>query len=208
MANVCYVPLSYLFVRGQGIKIQSLCLKEFREQGYIFPVIQIQRFKMCKNCNTETKLYNCPKCKSKDLVDVKIDDSFEGAIVFDPIPTVDYEANVTKDYNSLYPSSIIQKNMSHETIVEEDCYDNLEGIEYYNSQFVEAEGSIQYRRYAKKNNKLGVIPTILDKLLKERKAVKNKMEEEKDPFKAKILDAKQLALKVKTNHNLPTTTWY
>jgi DNA polymerase elongation subunit (family B) len=200
MSNVCYVPLSYLFIRGQGIKIQSLCLKEFREQGYIFPVIKMQKLKICRKCNIETKGYNCPQCKGKNLEDVEIDESYEGAIVFDPIPTVDYEANVTKDYNSLYPSAIIQKNMSHETIVEDDKYDNLSDIEYYNAQFIEmVDNTVQYRRYAKKSDKLGVIPTILDKLLKERKAVKNQMEAEKDPFRVKILDAKQLALKVTAN---------
>jgi len=199
MANVCSVPLSYLFIRGQGIKIFSLCLKEFKEQGYIFPVIKMQKLKICKTCNIETKGYSCPVCKSKNLEEVESDDWFEGAIVFDPVPTVDYEAYVTKDYNSLYPSSIIQKNMSHETIVENEDFDNLPGIEYYNAQFVESDGTIQYRRYAKKNNKLGVIPLILDKLLKERKAVKKLMEAEENPFKAKIYDAKQLALKVTAN---------
>ena len=199
MANVCSVPLSYLFIRGQGIKIFSLCLKEFREQGYIFPVIKMQKIKLCIQCNVETKGYTCPKCKSKILEDVESDDWFEGAIVFDPVPTVDYEANVTKDFNSLYPSAIIQKNMSHETILEDDEYDNLPNVEYYNAQYVESDGTIEHRRYAKKNNKLGVIPSILDKLLKERKTVKKQMETETDPFKLKILDAKQLALKLTAN---------
>ena len=199
MANVCSVPLSYLFIRGQGIKIFSLCLKEFKEQGYIFPVIKMNKPKLCKKCNIETKAYNCPKCKGRDLEDIESNDSYEGAIVFDPVATVDYEANVTKDYNSLYPSAIIQKNMSHETIIEKTEYDNLPNIKYYNAQYIEADGSIQYRRYAQKNNKLGVIPMILDKLLKERKAVKKQMEVESSPFKKKILDAKQLALKVTAN---------
>jgi len=199
MANVCSVPLSYLFIRGQGIKIFSLCLKEFKEQSYIFPVIKMLKKKKCKNCGFETTNYSCPQCKSKNFEEIESNDTFEGAIVFDPVPTVDYEANVTKDYNSLYPSAIIQKNMSHETIVENEEYDNIEGVKYYNAQFIDSEGTIQYRRYAQKNNKLGVIPMILDKLLKERKAVKKLMEAEKEPFKKRILDAKQLALKVTAN---------
>jgi DNA polymerase elongation subunit (family B) len=206
MANVCSVPLSYLFIRGQGIKIFSLCLKEFKEQSYIFPVIKMTKLKKCISkksdgtiCNFETSNYSCPKCKGKNFEEMESNDTFEGAIVFDPVPTVDYEANVTKDYNSLYPSAIIQKNMSHETIVEKDEYDNLPDVKYYNAQFIDAEGEIQYRRYAQKNNKLGVIPMILDKLLKERKAVKKLMEAEPNPFKKRILDAKQLALKVTAN---------
>ena len=172
MANVCYVPLSYLFVRGQGIKLFSLCLKDFREAGYIFPVI-----------------------KKPEVSE----GSFEGAIVFDPVPTVEYQGYCTKDYASLYPSSIMQKNMSHETVVENPKYDNLPGIEYYNAQFKENDGRIEYRRFAKKDNKLGVVPTILDTLLKERRAVKKMMKVEKNPFKYKILDAKQLALKITAN---------
>ena len=45
--------------------------------------------------------------------------------MFDPEPSVDYEAEAVKDYASLYPSCDIQKNMSHETIVLNDKYDNL-----------------------------------------------------------------------------------
>jgi DNA polymerase elongation subunit (family B) len=199
MANVCCVPLSYLFIRGQGIKTFSLVVKEFKEQGYLFPVIKMQKVKLCKQCNIETKGYNCPKCKGKNLEDIETDESYEGAIVFDPVPMVDFEANVTKDYNSLYPSAGIQKNMSHEKKVTDDKYDNLPGVKYYNAQFVESDGTIQYRRFAQKNNELGVIPLIWDKLLKERKAVKKQMEAEKDQFKKKILDAKQLALKITAN---------
>jgi DNA polymerase elongation subunit (family B) len=178
MANVCYVPLSYLFTRGQGIKLFSLCLKEFREQGYIFPVIKVK--------------------KDADG-NLEKEDSYEGAIVFDPVPQIDYEANTTKDYASLYPSAIMHKNMSHETEVTDPDYDNLEGITYYNSSFKESDGSTKYVRFAKIGNKLGVIPTILSNLLKERKLVKKLMKNEKNPFKYKILDAKQLAVKITAN---------
>ena len=38
MSNVCYVPLQFLFTRGQSIKLFSLCLKYYKEAGYVFPV--------------------------------------------------------------------------------------------------------------------------------------------------------------------------
>ena len=172
MANVCYVPFSYLFVRGQGVKLFSLCLKTCREYGYLFPVLK----------------------KPEDN-----DSGYEGAIVFDPIPSVYYEGLVTKDYASLYPSSILQKNMSWETMVRDSEYDELPDIQYYNAQFKQNDGQIKHVRFAKKDDKLGIVPTILDTLLKERKAVKKQMKTEKDPFKYKILDAKQLALKITAN---------
>ena len=172
MANVCYVPLSYLFTRGQGIKLFSFCLKVYRDEGYVYPVL--------------TK----PEEKTP---------SYEGAIVFDPEPSVTYEALAVKDYASLYPSSMIHKNMSDETIVLDDKYDNLPGVEYFNSKFREFDGSIQYRRFAKVNGELGIIPKILQTLLGERKKVKKQMKVEKDDFRKEILDAKQLALKVTAN---------
>jgi DNA polymerase elongation subunit (family B) len=201
MANVCYVPLSFLFIRGQGIKLFSLCLKEFREQKYVFPVIKINKKYKCLNCNhIFSNSWDCNKCYSKKKEElINESNSFEGAIVFDPIPKVDYEACATKDYMSLYPASIIQKNMSHETIVENSNYDNLPGITYFNAQYKDSDGSIKYCRYAKINNNLGVIPTILDNLLKERKLIKKQMKDTKDNFKYKILDAKQLAVKITAN---------
>jgi DNA polymerase elongation subunit (family B) len=201
MANVCFVPLSYLFIRGQGIKGFSLTLREFRKEKYAFPVIKMDKNYKCLKCKHEyLNLWSCPKCRSQNRDEIESDNtSYEGAIVFDPVPCVEYESLTTKDYASLYPSSDIHKNMSHETIVEDDQYDNLPGIEYYNANFKEADGSMQNRRYAKVNGKLGVIPTILDNLLKERKKIKKLMKNETDPFKYKILDAKQLAVKVTAN---------
>jgi DNA polymerase elongation subunit (family B) len=201
MANVCFVPLSYLFIRGQGIKLFSLCLREYRKHKYVFPVLKLSKMYKCGKCSNEyLDKWECPKCKSKKREEVETESSsYEGAIVFDPIPRVDYEALATKDYMSLYPASIMHKNMSHETIVEDPEFDNLPGVNYYNAQFKESDGSIQYRRFAQIENNLGVIPTILDNLLKERKAVKKQMAKETDPFKVKILDAKQLAVKITAN---------
>ena len=172
MSNVCSVPLSYLFTRGQIIKLFSFCMKVYREEGYVFPV-------------QKASLEKLP--------------SYEGAIVFDPEPNVEYDALAVKDYSSLYPSSIMHKNMSHETIVYNQKYDNLPGIEYYNAKFIEYDGSIQYRRFAKVNGELGIVPKILQSLLGERKAVKRLMKKETDQFKKNILDAKQLALKITAN---------
>uniref|UniRef100_A0A6C0EBU1 DNA-directed DNA polymerase n=1 Tax=viral metagenome TaxID=1070528 RepID=A0A6C0EBU1_9ZZZZ len=201
MSNVCYIPLSFLFTRGQGIKIQSLCLREYRLKKYVFPIYKLNKLYHCLQCNNEYyNSWECPKCKSKKRDEIENEStSYEGAIVFDPVPKVEYEAVATKDYMSLYPSSIMHKNMSHETIVEDSIYDNLSNVKYYDAQFKDSDGSIQYRRFAQIENKLGVIPTILDNLLKERKQIKKKMKIEKDPFKYKILDAKQFAVKTTAN---------
>jgi DNA polymerase elongation subunit (family B) len=41
MANVCSVPVSYIFTRGQGIKIESLIFKECRQLGQLIKVLQV-----------------------------------------------------------------------------------------------------------------------------------------------------------------------
>ena len=40
MAQVCHVPLSFLFLRGQGVKIFSLVAKKCREKHHIIPVLK------------------------------------------------------------------------------------------------------------------------------------------------------------------------
>jgi len=41
MANVCSVPVSYIFTRGQGIKIESLIFKECRQLGQLIKVLEV-----------------------------------------------------------------------------------------------------------------------------------------------------------------------
>ena len=89
--------------------------------------------------------------------------------------------------------------MSHESEIIDPAYDNLEGVIYYNASFKENDGKTKYCRFAKVNNQLSVIPKILDNLMKERKAIKKLMKNEKNPFKYMILDAQQLAVKVTAN---------
>ena len=40
MAKVCHVPVTYIFLRGQGIKIQSLMTRYCNEREYLLPVIK------------------------------------------------------------------------------------------------------------------------------------------------------------------------
>ena len=232
MANVCFVPLSYLFVRGQGIKIFSLCLKEYNTHGYLFPVLIENKSKCvtaeCNKCKKEyINLYQCPEC-SQDTEQEEFKkeaECYEGAIVFEPIPSVEYEGLAVKDYASLYPSSIIQKNISHETFVEHDQYikiyneyiknpinfskenENISDenkkysdVTYYTATYKDnLKDTNKICIFAKKDNKLGVIPSILNTLLTERKNIKYKMKSEKDQFKYKLLNVKQLAVKITAN---------
>ena len=159
MANVCHVPLSYIFMRGQGIKIFSLVAKQCREDDFIIPVI-----------------------KYEDSDSIEEQDGYEGAIVLDPSPGiyVDNPINVM-DYASLYPSSMISENISHDSIVLDSKYDNIEGISYVDITYDIFNGVGDKKkkvgekvcRYAQNDNK-SVLPRILMKLLSQRKSTRKK----------------------------------
>ena len=177
MSNVCIVPFSYLFLRGQGIKIFSLVAKFCREENFLI------------------------KDLSEDDIDKK---SYEGAIVFIPTPGIYFEPVVVMDYNSLYPSSMIAENISHDSIVgykeyllkEKDKYElvkdtinekynNLEGYHYIDIEYDIFQGidddkkKIGYKvcKFAEADNgDKSVLPRILRKLLKARKDTRKMME--------------------------------
>lgn len=166
MGNVCSVPLSYLFMRGQGIKIFSLVANECRKNNFVIPVLS--------NWRDDNE---------------KIDDvGYEGAIVLPPKEGMyldDYI--VTLDFASLYPSSMIERNLSHDCYVYDPKYDNLPGIDYKTITYDIYEGTgddktkigEQVCKFVQlPNGEKGIIPRILMMLLKQRKVTRKKMEYE------------------------------
>jgi DNA polymerase delta subunit 1 len=162
MGNVCSVPLNYLFMRGQGIKIFSLVANECRKSNYLIPDL-------------------------KGFREEDEDESgYEGAIVLIPNEGMyldDYI--VTLDFASLYPSSMIERNLSHDCYVNNPEYDNLPGIEYKTVEYDIYEGKGDAKRVVGKksckfvqlpNNEKGIIPRILQYLLKQRKVTRKKIE--------------------------------
>ena len=101
MANICSVPMNFLVMRGQGIKLTSYIAKKCREKGTLMPVIE-------KGVG---------------------DEGYEGAIVLDPKCDLYLDNPVAcVDYASLYPSSMLSENLSHDSKVwtkEYDLSDNL-----------------------------------------------------------------------------------
>ena len=93
MANVCTVPLNFLYLRGQGIKTHSLVARECRKRGQVIKTMWVNH-------------------EEDD------DDKYEGAIVLDPkIGMYLEEPIAVGDFNSLYPSEMIASNLSHDSWV-------------------------------------------------------------------------------------------
>ena len=161
MSNVCSVPLSYIFMRGQGIKIFSLVAKECRNEDFLIPSLQ--------------RPYG--EVLSTD------DDGYEGAIVLEPKTGIYIEDPIcVLDYASLYPSSMISENLSHDCIVTDPKYDNLPGVEYLDISYDVYEGAGDKKQKVGEKvcrfvqNEKGIIPRTLQKLLRKRKETRKKIE--------------------------------
>ena len=256
MANVSSVPASFIFLRGQGVKVTSVVAKKCLERN-----TRIPELKKIPNLKDYIKMYNNGKSKDdifKQIIEDETEngvsnyrkpknyeleewyiricnqaekgiDGFEGAIVLDPKPGIYLEDPiVVLDYASLYPSSIIEKNISHETLIEDISLlpligeDNYEKIEYQNWCYINTgKGDTIEKKlgdgmttcyFLKKEfmknlienlkddeEPMGIIPSVLRDLLDARNATKKRMKNEKDDFKKKVLDGLQLAYKVTAN---------
>ena len=163
-------------------------------------------------------------------------DGYEGAIVLPPKCAMYMDNPVAcVDYASLYPSSMISQNYSHDSKVwskeynlkgdiikitgETDrsgnfIYDNIPGFHYIDMEFdtykyirktptSRAEktkaGKIVCRWAQFPNNKKGIMPSILEELLKARADTRKMIKTTKDPFMQNILDKRQLGYKVTAN---------
>ena len=232
MANVCYVPLSFIFLRGQGIKIFSLVSKECKNEDFLIPLVRPKRDEMRNNTNGEKDDelssfdydFTDKFIPAEDLEDMPQDDDngYEGAIVLKPNPGIYLDTPVTVlDYASLYPSSMISENLSHDSIVtdEEFLGDNgarkLEELGYgyvdvTHDTYKWVDSRIRSKGKVKTGQKTcrfvqppdddkSIIPKILKKLLKARKDTRAKIKTTEDPFKKKVYDGLQLAYKLTAN---------
>jgi DNA polymerase elongation subunit (family B) len=212
MATVCHVPLSFLFLRGQGVKIFSLVAKKCREKNHLIPVIK-KKFKPDEN-QTGDKLiketeriekYLNNKHQQYDDDDEEEDEmGYEGATVFEPKTGVHMEPIPVLDYGSLYPNSMRLRNLSHEMYVNDDAYKNLPGYIYHEIKYKNADGTFTECMFAEKQDGTkSILHEIITELLTARKKYKNQMEDLKenggDSFVIAILDGLQMAYKVTAN---------
>ena len=190
MANVCLVPLPFIFMRGQGVKIFSLVAKRCRDEGFLIP--------------TRARYGEGGSGEPED------EQGYEGAIVLEPQTGMYLDDPVSVlDYNSLYPSSMISHNLSHDSIVIDAArYGALPGAKYV---------TVEYDRYAGTGDEKrvvgrevcrycietapgvvykAVLPRILEDLLAQRKATRRLIVDVPDgpdgDFRRAVLDGLQV----------------
>lgn len=193
MADVCFVPLQYLFLRGQGIKIFSRVAYEAGKRNQIIA--------------------------SQDSFEG--DSAYEGAIVISPKIGMYLDTPVAVlDFNSLYPSSIIGENLSPDTLICMKTYNVdgklieiegnaiVKGLEYNEVSYDIKDGDTVKGKvvclYVKptEDNELstGLIPRSLEIMLKKRKEARKRMEDPTvDDAQKSVYNGLQLAYKVVAN---------
>jgi DNA polymerase elongation subunit (family B) len=212
MANVCSVPLQFIFSRGQGIKIFSLVAKKCRDKDHLIPTLKVKpkpedlKDGVAKITEVIQNTINNKYQKYEDDEDDEEGDTlgYEGATVFEPVTGVHYNPIYVLDFSSLYPSSMIMKNLSHEMFVNDPKYDNMKGYIYHEIEYKNSDNTMTKCKFAEKESgEKGIIPEILQELLGARKKFKKQMEKLKDeggdPFIIAILDGLQQAYKVTAN---------
>jgi len=175
VASICSVPISFIVMRGQGIKLLSFIAKKCREKNTLMPDIS-------KGGNNE---------------------GYEGAICLDPKCDLYLDNPVAVvDYGSLYPSSMISENISHDSKVwtkeydlegnlikewGDEQYDNLADYKYVDIQYdtyqwirkreggreIKTKVGTKICRFAQfPEDGKGIMPAILEDLLSARKATR------------------------------------
>ena len=184
IASICSVPIDFIVMRGQGIKLLSFIANKCADKNTLMPVLQ----KAEGDGGYEGAICFPPKC---------------GLYIDNPVAVV--------DYSSLYPSCMISENISHDSKVwtkeydlkdnkiketgvtnkkGEYIYDNLEGFKYVDVTY----DTYEWRRLSEKSkevkikvgykicrfvqfnkNKNAIMPSILTELLGARKATRAKI---------------------------------
>ena len=176
MADVCLVPTSWIFLRGQGCKVLSLVAKRCRLDGFAMPELR----------QAEA-------------------DGYDGAFVLNPRIGVYIDSPVAVlDFSSLYPSSMIATNLSHDTMLglDEPAPPGLpvEAVTFMlRGHRGEREVTRRFVQAGPGGENEGILPRTLKTLLGSRAAVRRQMKTAPDDFARSVLDGMQQAYKVTAN---------
>ena len=206
MAKICSIPINFIIMRGQGIKLLSYVAKKCREKNTLMPVVEKG----------------------------SMNDGYEGAIVLEPKCSLYLDNPVAcVDYASLYPSSMISEELSHDSkvwakiynlngvLIGEEGekeggvfkYDNLSGYKYVDitydtyvyvrktpsSAAEKVKSGYKVCRFAQFPEGRAIMPSILEELLLARKTTRKLIPQQTDDFMKNVLEKRQLAYKVTAN---------
>ena len=213
-ATTCCVPMIYLYTKGQQIKMYSQMLKYCLKNDIIV---------------------------QSGAYEVKDDEQYVGATVTEPLAGL-YKMILPFDFASLYPSIIMAYNIDYSKLVndvpspnlsvrDEDCdifewdehygceHDPVKRLKTKDGQVKRICGHYRYRFLRADVGGKGVIPTLLENLIKARKDTRKIIEKNENEIKRlketgdvddlqkskdlyeinQVLDKRQLSYKVSAN---------
>jgi len=122
---------------------------------------------------------------------IEVGDEYDGATVLDPVKGYYKLPIATLDFASLYPSIMMAHNLCYTSLLTKKAAAELEPTDYIITPCGHS--------FVKASIRKGLLPEILEHLLTARKKAKADLKKETDPFKKKVLDGRQLALKISAN---------
>lgn len=125
------------------------------------------------------------------VVHSEVGEDFEGATVIEPAKGFYSVPIATLDFSSLYPSIMMAHNLCYTTVLDSRQRELLQP-----DQFIRTPSGDYF---VKATVRKGLLPEILEDLLSARKRAKTDLKNETDPFRKKVLDGRQLALKISAN---------
>ncbi|UCD07862.1 MAG: DNA polymerase elongation subunit [Candidatus Aenigmatarchaeota archaeon] len=154
---------------GETTRIENFLLREFNKEDYVFP---------CKPDQEEVS--RRVGMRKKEL---------KGGYVIEPEKTL-HSNIVVFDFKSMYPSIIRTFNICPTTIIR----DFMPGDPNHKS-IKSPSGAL----FVAKELRYGIIPRILERLVKQRSSIKKRVDETEDVNLKRVLDAEQWALKIMAN---------
>lgn len=169
LARIVGQSLFEIVRRGTGTQVKWYLIRKSYEFGHVLP--------------------NEPGIFERNVV---------GGYVEEPVPGL-HENIIYFDFRSLYPSIIIAKNISPDTLTEDGDEETCHVAPEFGYKF--------------KKEPMGFIPAVTAQILKDRIRIKSMMKESTDPGEKQILNFRQEALKtlISTVYGLfnhPTYRWY
>ncbi|KAK2158176.1 hypothetical protein LSH36_175g04050 [Paralvinella palmiformis] len=120
-------------------------------------------------------------------------EEYTGATVIEPVKGYYNTPIATLDFSSLYPSIMMAHNLCYTTLLKEST---IKSLDLSPDQYIRTPCG---HYFIKSDLRRGLLPEVLENLLAARKKAKTDLKNETDPFRKKVLDGRQLALKISAN---------
>ena len=169
LAKVSGLLLQDVLDSGEATRVENVLLREFNREGFVLPMKPTDKEVLNRKLQRETE-------------------GLKGALVLEPTVGLQTNCVVYLDFKSMYPSIFMSYNICPTTL----CSGN-------NTNLETTDLPDKSKKFVSPKVRTGIIPKIVQNLIRERDVVKKLMKTEASDAVRRILNAKQLALKYVTN---------